>query len=91
MVYSSHASAQVTIVLILIITHLDAEVSPDGAGLGVLGVGLSEHDPAGGHHVEALPDHGQDGARRHVLDQTGEEGLRGEVGVVLLQVVLRRL
>ena len=70
---------------------LDAEVSPDGARLRVLGVGLSEHDPAGGHHVEALPDHGQDGAGRHVLDQPGEEGLRGQVGVVLPQVILGRL
>ena len=71
--------------------HLDAEVSPDGAGLGVLGVGLSQHDAAGLDHVEALPDHGQDGAGGHVLDQSGEEGPGGQVGVVLLQVILGSL
>ena len=71
--------------------HLDAEVSPDGAGLGVLGVGLSQHDAAGLDHVQSLPDHGQDGARCHVLDESGEEGAGRQVGVVVLQVLLRGL
>ena len=48
--------------------YLDAKVAPDGARLRVLGVGLAEHDPAGGDDVESLPDHGQAGAGRHVLD-----------------------
>ena len=36
--------------------------------------------------VEALPDHGDDGAAGHVLDKPGEERLLGQVGVVLLKV-----
>lgn len=31
--------------------------------------------------VTALPDHGGDGARVHVLDQAGEEGLLSEIGI----------
>ena len=73
------------------LSYLDAEVTPDGAGFGVLGVGLSEHDAAGLDHVESLPDHGQDGARCHVLDESGEEGAGRQVGVVVLQVLLRGL
>lgn len=38
--------------------------------------------------VTSLPDHTDDGARVHVADETGEEGLGREVGVVLLEVVL---
>lgn len=36
-----------------------------------------------------LPDHGDDGARLHVLDEGGEEGLGGEVAVVRLEEFLR--
>ena len=55
------------------------------------------HTTAGLDGVTALPDHGQDGAAQHVyrlsiqlrsrvtvqhtLDQAGEEGLLGEVGI----------
>jgi hypothetical protein len=38
--------------------------------------------------VESLPDHGHNRARGHVGDEAGKEGLLGEVGVVLLQVLL---
>lgn len=38
--------------------------------------------------VTSLPDHTDDGARVHVADETGEEGLGREVGVVLLEMVL---
>jgi len=72
-------------------TEVDTKVAPDGAGLGSQGVGLAQHDAALLDDVEALPDHGADGARVHVLDQAGEEGLGREVGVVLLQVLLAGL
>lgn len=70
---------------------LDAVVPADGAGLGVDGVGLAEHDTTGLDDVEALPDHGADGTGSHVLDESGEERASGEVGVVLLQMLLRGL
>ena len=46
------------------------------------GVGRAEHDTASLHGIKALPDHGNDGARGHVLDEAGEEGLALEVSVV---------
>ena len=36
---------------------------------------------AGLDGVTALPDHGADGARVHVLNEASEEGLASEVGV----------
>lgn len=36
---------------------------------------------AGLDGITALPDHGADGARVHVLNQTREEGLASEVGI----------
>lgn len=39
--------------------------------------------------VETFPDHGDDGPRSHVVDETGEEGLRLQVLVVLLQMSTR--
>ena len=41
--------------------HLDAEVTPDGAGGGVGGVGGAEHHAAGLDGVETLPDHSEHG------------------------------
>ena len=38
----------------------------------------------------AGPNHGDDGSRSHVRDQTLEETLAGEVGVVLLEVLLQK-
>ena len=40
--------------------------------------------------VLALPDHGDDGSRVHVLDETREELLVAEVSVVLLEVLVAR-
>lgn len=67
---------------------LDAEVTTDGAGQGVGGVGGTEHLTAGLDHIEALPDHGHHGAGVHVVDESGEEGASRQVGVVLLQQLL---
>ena len=69
-----------------------------------LWVGLAEHHTAHFDDVLALPDHGADWARVHVLDESGEETLErvrthktrlqahlaGEVLVVLLEVLLAR-
>ena len=64
-------------------TDLNAVVSPDGARLAVLGVGLPEHHPAGLDDAVSFPAHGHHRATVHVGDQPGEEGSGGEVGVVV--------
>jgi hypothetical protein len=66
----------------------NGEVTTDGARGGGKRVGGTEDDTAGLDGVTALPDHGADGARGHVGNETGEEGLAGEVGVVGLEVLL---
>ena len=52
------------------------------------GVGRAEHDTAGLDGVKALPDHRDDGASSHVLDEAGEEGLALEVSVVCTYVTV---
>jgi len=64
---------------------LNAVVTADGTGLGVLGVGLAKHDAASLDDASSLPHHGHDGSGSHVLDESREERLGGQVGVVLLQ------
>lgn len=53
---------------------------------GLEGVGSTEHDATGLDGVESLPDHADDGAGCHVLDQTGEERLALEIGIVCVDV-----
>mmetsp|Transcript_16994 Transcript_16994/g.28731 ORF Transcript_16994/g.28731 Transcript_16994/m.28731 type:complete len:219 (-) Transcript_16994:37-693(-) len=64
---------------------IDAEVTADGAGERVGGVGSAEQDASGLHRVLALPHHADDRARADVANEGGEEGLAGKVGVVLLR------
>merc|ERR1711963_55518 len=68
--------------------NFDAEVTTDGSGLGVKGVGGTKHLAAHPDNILALPDHGEDGSGVHVCDKAGEERLAGEIRVVLLQVGL---
>lgn len=49
----------------------------------------TKHGPSLLDDVLSFPDHGNDGSRSHVFDETWEERLGGEVGVVLLEVGLR--
>ena len=51
-------------------------------GLRSKRVGGAEHLAAGLDGVKTLPDHRDDGAGSHVLDEAGEEGLPLEVSVV---------
>jgi hypothetical protein len=60
----------------------ESVVTTDGANGGGEGVGGTEHGTPGLDGVETFPDHADDGARGHVLDEAGEEGLASEVGVV---------
>jgi hypothetical protein len=66
----------------------DGVVTTDSTGGGGQGVGGTEDGTAGLDDVLTLPDHGADGAAQHVGDETLEEGLGGEVLVVLLEVLL---
>jgi len=63
----------------------DAEISSDSSGTGLRGVSGTEEDSAGGDCVLAFPDHADDGAREHVLDEGGEEGSGTEILVVFLK------
>jgi len=67
---------------------VNGEVATDGARGGGSGVGGTEKGTAGLDGITTLPDHGADGARVHVRDQTSEERLVAEVSVVLLEVLL---
>ena len=51
-------------------------------------VGGADDLAAGLDNLLAFPDHAHDGAGAHVVDEVAEEGLGGEVGVVLLGVRL---
>ena len=52
---------------------LDAVITTDGAWLGVSWVGFTQHDTASFNHVQTFPDHADNRARCHILDQTREE------------------
>lgn len=68
----------------------EGKVTSDGTRGGGQGVGGTQDGSTGLDGVQTLPDHTDDGTRVHVLDQTGEEGLLLQVGVVVLQVFLTR-
>lgn len=63
-------------------------ITTDGSWSGSQWVGGTEEDTAGLDGILTLPDHGADWARVHVVDETSKESLGGEIGVVLLEVLL---
>jgi len=67
---------------------LNGEVAADGAREGVGGVGGAEEGAAALDDAEARPAHGDDGARREVVDEGAVEGLGREVDVVGLGLLL---
>lgn len=69
-----------------IIEYLNGEVTADGAWCRVGWVGGTEHDTSGLDDAFALPDHGDNWSRVHVVNQAGEKWARGQIGVVLLQM-----
>lgn len=71
-----------------IATDIDGKVASDGARKGNQGVGSAKEDSSLLDGVLALPDHGNDGARRHVLNEASEEGLADKVRIVPLEVFL---
>jgi hypothetical protein len=67
---------------------LNAKVSTDGSHRAVTGHGGTEHLASLKTGVLALPDHGNHWSRDHVRDETREELLALQVGVVVLHVLL---
>lgn len=67
---------------------IDGVVATDGARGGGKRVGGTEDGTASLDGITAFPDHSADRARVHVTDEAGEERLVGQVGVVLLEVLL---
>lgn len=62
---------------------IDGEITTDGSGGGISGVGGSDELATVDNGVLTFPDHSDDGARREVLAESGEEGTGLEVVVVL--------
>jgi len=71
-------------------SNIDGEVSTDGTGLGGKRVGGTEEGTTSLDGITAFPDHGTDGSATHILDESREERLAGEILVVLLKVLLAR-
>jgi len=67
---------------------VDGVVAADCAWGGGERVGGTENGAAGLDDFTAFPDHGADRARGHIGNETREEGLGGEVFVVLLEMLL---
>ena len=74
-----------------ITANLDTEVSSDGAWLAVSWVSLAQHHTSSLNGVQTLPHHADNGAAGHVGNESGEESLLSEVGVVVLQKLLASL
>lgn len=68
----------------------EGEVTSDGTRGGLQGVGSTQDGSTSLDGVQTFPNHTDNGAGVHVLDQAGEEGLFLQVLVVLLQVLLTR-
>lgn len=66
-------------------TDVEGEVTADGARGRVGGLGGTEHDTASLDGAHTLPHHAAHGTRVHVLNQTSEKALRGQIRVVLLK------
>mmetsp|Transcript_17593 Transcript_17593/g.44457 ORF Transcript_17593/g.44457 Transcript_17593/m.44457 type:complete len:206 (-) Transcript_17593:96-713(-) len=68
--------------------NINGIVATNGARSRLGRLGGTEDNPACSHDAIALPYHGNDGARGHVAEEGGEEGLLDEVLVVLLEELL---
>jgi len=66
----------------------ESKVATDGADGGGKGVGGAKHGTASLDSIKTLPNHGDDGAGGHILDQAREERLAFEISIMLLEVGL---
>lgn len=67
-----------------IATDIKSKVTTNGTGSAGQGVGFTKHLAASFDDILASPDHTNDRTRKHVLDQSREERLAGQVLVLLL-------
>lgn len=71
-----------------ITANINTKVTTDGSGKGSQGVGLTEDLATSLDGILTGKAEAHDGAAGHEGNETGEEGLSGEVSVVLLEVLL---
>lgn len=71
-------------------SDIDGIVTTDGTWEGVLWVGGTKDGTTSLDGITTFPDHGANGTAQHVVDESWEEWLGGEVGIVLLEVLLAR-
>ena len=69
-------------------SDINGEITTDGTWSRSQWVGSTEKDTSGLDSITTLEDDGGDWAGVHVLDETGEEWLVREIGIVLLEVLL---
>jgi len=69
-------------------SNIDGVVTTDGTWGRGERVGGTEKDTAGLDSITTFPDHGADGSASHILDESREERLLGEILIMLLEVVL---
>jgi len=70
---------------------VDAEISSDGSGQGLLWVGLSHHHTTSLGCVLSFPDHGNDGTGRDEVDEFVVEWLVFQIDVMLLDMLFGSL
>jgi len=70
-----------------ITSDIDGEVTADSTRLGGKRIGGTEEGTAGLDSITTFPDHGADGSAAHILDESREEWLSGEILIVLLEVL----
>src|SRR3954468_397260 len=70
---------------------INGKVAADGTRQRGDRVSLTQQLATSLDDLLALPHHADDGARTHVADETGEEGLLFQVGVVILEKLGRRV
>jgi len=69
-------------------SDIDGEISTDGTRLRGKRVGGTEEGTSSLDSITTFPNHSADGSASHILDKSREEGLGGEILVVLLKVLL---
>jgi len=68
-------------------SNLNTEVATNGSRLRVGWVCFTQQNSASLNCSQSFPNHWNDGAGRHELDQSGEEWLAGQISIVLLQML----
>lgn len=66
----------------------NAVISSDSTGVGSQRIGGSEHKTASSNYTDTFPNHANDGAWQHVVDESREKGSSLEIGVVLFKEFL---